>query len=329
MSLNLKLVLCKGVKISSRKNGSRKYQITVSALFTVKLKILSTWKITQFILKAVTNITWLVCPLSVWCVFTWRRHDNGFFWHFNKNQHQNNKLNLKFGNPGKISSILCGLTSKLRTEKHDTFHFKWVETVKSTLGNTGFFTIWENQYIDVAKFKACFVQRCKDIFPQKWLEEVSNNSQCTIYLKVKDSFNMEDYPVYLESCHKHNLIKFKTRTHHQRITKHRFHDTSADITCPLCASNEVADEFHHLFVCDLFKFQCDKYIPVGLLRLPHTSMLKNLFMRRENLTNVVRFAKIVMSKFKFRKNEAVNSPRQRQITTRSGRVVKHPVRLSL
>ena len=56
-----------------------------------------------------------------------------------------------------ISSILCGLTSKLHTEKHDTFHFKWVETVKSTLDNTVFSTIWENQYIDVAKFKSCFV----------------------------------------------------------------------------------------------------------------------------------------------------------------------------
>ena len=85
-------------------------------------------------------------------------------------------LNLKFGNPGKISSILCRLTSKLHTEKHDTFHFKWVETVKSTLDNTGFSTIWENQYINEAKFKYCFVQRCKDIFQQKWLEEVSNNS---------------------------------------------------------------------------------------------------------------------------------------------------------
>ena len=47
-------------------------------------------------------------------------------------------LNLKFGNPGKVSAILCRLTSKLHTEKHDTFHFKWVETVKSTLENTIF-----------------------------------------------------------------------------------------------------------------------------------------------------------------------------------------------
>ena len=96
-------------------------------------------------------------------------------------------LNLKFGNPGKISSILCRLTSKLHTEKHDTLHFKRVETVKSTLDNTGFFTIWKNQYTEV-----CFVQRCKDIFEQKWLEEVSNNSQCTFYRKVKDSLNMQD-----------------------------------------------------------------------------------------------------------------------------------------
>ena len=238
-------------------------------------------------------------------------------------------LNLKFGNPGKVSAILCRLTSKLHTDKHDTFHFKWVETVKSTLENTGFSTIWENQYIDVTKFKSCFVQRCKDIFQQKWLEEVSNNSQCTFYREVKDSFNMEDYLVNLESCHKYNLIKFRTRTHHLPITKQRFHDTSADITCPLCSSNEVGDESHYLFVCDFFKAQRDKYIPVCLQRLPHTTVFKNLFTKSETITNVARFAKIIMSKFKFRKSEIVNSPCKKQITTCSGRVVKQPVRLSL
>ena len=172
-----------------------------------------------------------------------------------------------------------GVNGKIISEKYDTFHFKWVETVKSTLNNTGFSTIWENQYIDVAKFKSCFVQRCKDIFQQNWLEEVSNNSQCTSYREVKDSFNMEDYLVNLESCHKYNLIKFRTRTHHLPITKQRFHDTSADIACPFCSSNEVGDEFHYLFVCDFFKVQRDKCIAVGLLRLPHTIMFKHLFTR--------------------------------------------------
>ena len=149
------------------------------------------------------------------------------------------------------------------------------------------------------------------------------------YREVKDSFNLKDYLVNLESCHKYNLIKLRTRTHHLPITKQRFHDTSADITCPLCSSSEVGHEFHYLFVCDFFKAQRDKYIPVGLLRLPHTVMLKNQFTRSETITNVARFVKIIMSKFKSRKSEIVNSPCKKQITTRSGRLVQHPVRLSL
>ena len=104
---------------------------------------------------------------------------------------------------------------------------------------------------------------------------------------------------------------------------------AADITCPLCSSNEVGDESHYLFVCNFFKAQRDKYIPVCLQRLPHTTVFKNLFTKSETITNVARFAKIIMSKFKFRKSEIVNSPCKKQITTCSGRVVKQPVRLSL
>ena len=175
-------------------------------------------------------------------------------------------LNLKFWNPGTISSSLFGLTSKLHTEKHDTFHFKWVETVKSTLDNIGFSSIWQNQYIDVAKFKSCLVQGCKYIFQQKWVEKVSNNSECTFYRKVKDSFNMEDYLVNLESCDKYNLIKFRTRTYHLPKTKQRFHDTSADIACPLCSSNEVGDEFYYWFVCDFFQSPTWQIYPCRLAK---------------------------------------------------------------
>ena len=123
--------------------------------------------------------------------------------------------------------MMCALISKLHTEKTDIFNFKWVDTVKSTLDHTGFSSIWEAHEIDTAKFKACFSQRCKDIFQQQWHEEVSRNSQCTTYCKFKESFHMEDYLSNLEDCHKFNLTRFRTRTHHLPITKHRFHDDSA------------------------------------------------------------------------------------------------------
>ena len=93
--------------------------------------------------------------------------------------------------------ITCPLYTEKYTEKHDTFHFIWVETVKPTLDSTGFSTIWDNQYIDVAKFKACFVQRCKAIFQQIWIGIASNYIQCVFYRKVKDYFIMEDYLVYV------------------------------------------------------------------------------------------------------------------------------------
>ena len=79
-------------------------------------------------------------------------------------------LKLKFGNQRKISSMMRALISNLHTEKTDIFHFKWGDTIKSTLDHTGFSSIWKAQEIDTAKFKACFSQRCKDIFQQQWHE---------------------------------------------------------------------------------------------------------------------------------------------------------------
>ena len=131
---------------------------------------------------------------------------------------------LKFGNQRKISSMMCALISKLHTEKTDIFYFKWTDTVKSTLDHTGFSSIWEAHEIDTAKLKTCFSQRCKYIFQKQWREEVSKNSQCTTYCTFKESFDMEDYLSNLEDCHKFNLTRFRTRTHHLPITKQRFHD---------------------------------------------------------------------------------------------------------
>ena len=156
-------------------------------------------------------------------------------------------LKLKFGNQRKISSIVCALISKLHTKKTDTFHFKWVDTVKSALNHTGFSSIWEAHEIDTVKFKACFSQRRKDIFQQQWHEEVSKNSQCAIYWKFKEPFNMENYLSNHEDCHKFNVTRFRTRTNHLPITKQHLHDDSADISCPLCSVNETGDEYPNIF----------------------------------------------------------------------------------
>ena len=52
--------------------------------------------------------------------------------------------------------------------------------------------MWEAHEIDTVKFKASFSQRRKDIFQQQGHEEVSKNSQCAIYCKFKELFNMEN-----------------------------------------------------------------------------------------------------------------------------------------
>ena len=109
---------------------------------------------------------------------------------------------------------------------------------------------------------------------------------------------MEKYLVELDNAHKYNISKFRTCTHHLPITKRRFKDETADVTCPLCSSGDVGDEYHYLFHCDFFRNQREKFIPQEIIKQPQTGSMGKLF-ECNALTNTARFVKIIMSRFRF------------------------------
>ena len=202
----------------------------------------------------------------------------------------------------KFPSMLFHLMSNLQYQQLDVFDFKWIKCVQNWLNHNGFSEMWEMLHINTNWFKHIFKLRCNDIFQQNWQEEVMSNSQCSNYRVLKKCHELENHITDLEPMHVVNLGKFRTRTHHLPVTNQRFHDASANINCTLCQNGEVGDECHYLFKCDYFAEEQNSLMPPYCKTDPAEECFKAIFRveEKESLTKVARFAKIIMSKLKFK-----------------------------
>ena len=78
-------------------------------------------------------------------------------------------------------------------------------------------------------------------------------AKCSSIFLFEHFHGMEQYLVDLADAHKYNLAKFRTHTHHLPVTKVRFIDYTAGVTCLLCSSWKTGNECHYPFHCDFFK----------------------------------------------------------------------------
>ena len=221
--------------------------------------------------------------------------------------------------------------SKKCLDNPESNHFKWCQKIKTTLDEAGFSSAWDAQELHTNYFKEFFSQRCDDIFLQKWHENMQENSQCTNYLMFKQDLQIEKYLLSLDNSLKYNLAKFRTRTHYLPVTKARFNkDDPIDVSCPLCESGKIGDEYHYLFTCEFFRNSRAKFIPKCLMSNESPDRMKKIFMDEENLGNIAHSAKIIMKVFTFKRNLDIQPPSKKSTTvTRSGRQVKLPTKLDL
>ena len=203
-----------------------------------------------------------------------------------------------------VPTDLYRLLEKLNDKQSNQFQFKWIEHIKSTLDNAGFSELWQAQNIYPLHIKAIIAQRLSDNFKQKWWDEVSTNSQCDFYRVFKETPEQEKYLNHLDPSHRYSLTKFRTRTNHLPITKKRFHNDAADVSCTLCSGNNTGDECHYLFQCTYFKHDRKKLVPDKFLNQTCNLNVKEMFsgnVEKSDLINLATFTRKVMSKFKYAK----------------------------
>ena len=181
--------------------------------------------------------------------------------------------------------------------------------------------------------------RLNDISKQDVMATIWTNSVCLNYRIFKEDCLFERYLALLSKKDRITLSRFRCTSHRLPINNNRFKEAVNEISieCPCCDMHESGDEFHYVFVCPFFRKERELYLgrKVIVKRLC-TSHMFNLFLCSGigQLKKLVLFLRIIMSYFADLytcKSEQSNhmSPIKRNVTTRSGRLIKQPTILDL
>ena len=174
-------------------------------------------------------------------------------------------VKLKMGPIVIFSWILWVFMEYLHETAPHKFQFKWIDSMKDSLNESGFGDMGIKRCCPSAIKELCYSQWITDIFQQNWHPETMSNNQCTIYKMFKETPKQESYLSLLDHYYIYDFMKLRTRTNHLPITKARFHNQTADITCPFFWSGEVGDEIYYLFNCKYFEQKREKSLPPKFL----------------------------------------------------------------
>ena len=102
--------------------------------------------------------------------------------------------------------------------------------------------------LEFLSLKFRFIFYAEVFLKTKWSLEVNQKRKCTIYRVFKEKYGFEKYLLELEFSERTALCNLRTGNHKLPITKTRYTHQDDDITCTLCDSNDICDEYHLLFL---------------------------------------------------------------------------------
>ena len=250
---------------------------------------------------------------------------------------------LRNCNKGKISSLMCCFTSNVNNKSDNDCNirkFEWCKKIKCILECTGYSHVWDNPSLCDKLMKKQISIKLKDIFRDKWLQNLDSNSQCTIYKLFKHNHCLENYLTLLDAHHRITISNFRMRVHQLPITNARFYEdkdiaAKIDTKCKLCDTNSTGDEIHYLFYCPFFHNERSELFPndiIGNSLLFKFSKWQLVFKEETgHLVKLALFLKKVMLKFARKSKCKTASKEQLEFklttqTTRLGRMSKPPAR---
>ena len=204
------------------------------------------------------------------------------------------------GKQSKLSSLMYKIIYKLHL--NGNYNSPWLLCIKQILCNSGnpFFWYQQEQLTPKVFMKNVVAEQLKLQFFQTWESEVYRNRKCVSYRIFKDEIKSEPYLSKLDFMDRRALCKFRTGNHRMPIVKHRYTvgGGGVDISCKLCDSTDICDEFHVLFICKYFDEKRKKYLKKTHFCKPSTLKMYTLFNSQgKQLVNLAKFVKYIMSKF--------------------------------
>ena len=205
------------------------------------------------------------------------------------------------GKKTKISYIIYKIW-RCKMNNQMNYTSDWITVLKSNLSNFGMHHIWEfegngftNEYV-----KQSTKLRMKDIYLQKWNNDVNGHELCDNYKMFKTEFRLEKYLTHLNFYERLIMSKFRCRSNLLPVTYNRLNNRSyEDQQCPLCNDGENGDEFHYLFMCSHFEEERSIFLPDHFIRGTPDDYMKNLLQSEEKgiLKNLVKFMEIIINTF--------------------------------
>ena len=201
------------------------------------------------------------------------------------------------GKISKLSSLMYRIIYKLH--QNGTYNSPWLMCIKKILCDSGNPNFWSDQDLLSPKnyMKNDILLNLRDQFLQEWQVEVFQNRKCVAYRIIKDDITSESYLSNLDFVDRRALCKFRTGNHRLPVAKSRI-GGGGEVTCRLCQTEDICDEFHVLFICKFFDEYRKKYLKRNHYHKPSTLKMYTLFHSQgKQLLNLSKFVRIIMSKF--------------------------------
>ena len=109
--------------------------------------------------------------------------------------------------------------------------------------------------------------RTSDQLEEEWKSNIDESEKCLNYRLYKKEFCFENYFNILPLP----LSKYICLSHKLPVEKGRFLNIRGnECICLLCNKNELGDEFHYLFNCELFHRSRIKFLTLSSFRSPNS-----------------------------------------------------------
>ena len=211
-------------------------------------------------------------------------------------------IRISEGKTSKLSTSFFKLIYKLHL--NNTYHSPWLMKIKSILCNSGNPSFWLNQELFPSKIfmKNIVSKQLEDQYIQSWNLEVNQNRKCINYRIFKEKHGFEKYLLQLDFLDKTALCNLRSGNHKLPISKQRYTNCEVqfdDLSCTLCNSGDICDEFHVLFVCKFFEEKRKILLKKFYYTRPNTQKMSILLNSNspKEIKNLGKFAKEILSNF--------------------------------
>ena len=138
----------------------------------------------------------------------------------------------------------------------------WLLCIKGILDECGLSNVWITQSFANQKWlKITVKKRLEDQFIQAWTSINFSANSSINYRIFKTEFKFENYLAILPPKLKQAFINYRLNNNYLPVINGQWKNIPrCERLCKMCNLNTLGDEFHYLFVCDIFKESRSKYI---------------------------------------------------------------------